>query len=146
MNRFLRKQTTDCPHLEKVKQIKSALNKAELPNDMSLHRGVDINGIRELINLDEALTPDNISKLIEMTLREDGFMSTSILEKSSFNDIKISMIINAPKGTQGAYIGEISQFPNEAEVLLNSGQSMLIKDAKFINSRNIRIQLDIIQQ
>ena len=46
----------------------------------------------------------------------------------------MQMVINAPKGSQGLNISNISYFTSENEVLFDYGQQMMITGAKYINN------------
>lgn len=105
---------------EIAENISNALKKANVPEDLVVYRGASKRALGEFKN---SLKEDMVGKVIE----DKGFMSTSMLEKSSFKgDVKI--IINFPKGTNGAYVDEISYYP-EAKMLLDERQKMNTTEA-----------------
>lgn len=53
------------------------------------------------------------------------------------------MIINAPKGSKGAYLAHFSDKPEEAEVLFDIGQKMLIRDVTEVGNK-IEIIVDLL--
>ncbi|WP_081412626.1 ADP-ribosyltransferase [Fictibacillus gelatini] len=63
--------------------------------------------------------------------------------KSSIDYNLVSWTINVPKGANGAYVAKISHYPNEAEFLFNSGQEMIIRDAKLDPDGKIHLVLDL---
>jgi hypothetical protein len=81
--------------------------------------------------------------MVGKVVEDKGFMSTSMLKNSSFNgDVK--MKINVPKGTNGAYVGEISHYPNEAELLLDKGQKMIITEASEDSIGRLILTCDVL--
>jgi NAD+--asparagine ADP-ribosyltransferase len=121
---------------EFAENISSALKKANVPEDVVVYRGASKSALGELKDLSKE---DMVGKVIE----DKGFMSTSMLENSSFNgDVK--MKINVPKETNGAYVGEISYYP-EAEMLLDKGQKMIITEAAEDSIGRLILTCDVLQ-
>ena len=79
----------------------------------------------------------SVDELVGKTFTEQGFMSTStsnmVAEDFAGN---MRMTIEASKGAQALDISSISQYTKEAEVLLGTGQEMLITSAEV----NISVQ------
>ena len=128
INNSLRGIETLTPNNElTVNAMKSALNNARLPQNMTLYRGTSKEALGALQNLP-------VDELVGKTFIEKGFMSTSINRGTSecfFGNMKIT--VEAAKGAKALNISSISQFPEEAEVLFNAGQEMLIT---FAEERN----------
>lgn len=53
------------------------------------------------------------------------------------------MIINAPRGIKGAHLVHFSDKPEEAEVLFDIGQKMLIRDVTEVGNK-IEIIVDLL--
>ncbi|MGP1434829.1 MAG: ADP-ribosyltransferase [Catonella sp.] len=107
-----------------TEKLKTALDRASLPNNMTLYRGTSIEALGEYKNLD----PKN---LLGKTINEKGFMSTSMnnsVAEETFLE-NMHMTIEAPKGSKGLDISPISQYP-ESETLFKSEQEIVITDAK----------------
>ena len=107
-----------------VNAMKSALNNARLPENMTLYRGTSKETLGKLQKLP-------INKLVGKTFVEKGFMSTSIyrgVADSFLGNMEIT--IKAAKGAKALNISSISQLPHESEILFNVGQKMLITFAE----------------
>ncbi len=107
-----------------VNAMKSALNNARLPENMTLYRGTSKETLGKLQKLP-------INKLVGKTFVEKGFMSTSIyrgVADSFLGNMEIT--IKAAKGAKALNISSISQLPHESEILFNVGQEMLITFAE----------------
>jgi len=139
MNNYLRgiSDNLNSGNLERINSLTSALEKAKLPEDMILYRGTSKEMIADLINVKNP----NFKDLIGKTIEEKGFMSTSLLESEKFSG-DLSLIINAPRNSQGAYLGHFSQNPKEAEILFNKGQKMVIREVNE-NNGNLIIVVDL---
>ncbi|EAH1503052.1 hypothetical protein D4233_14030, partial [Listeria monocytogenes] len=84
----------------------------------------------------------NYQNLVGKTIEEKGFMSTTTISNQTFSG-NVTMKINAPKGSKGAYLAHFSETPEEAEVLFNIGQKMLIKEVTELNGK-IEIIVDLL--
>lgn len=106
-----------------VEVMKSTLNNSALSQDMILYRGTSTEVLGTMKNL-------SANELVGKQFVEKGFMSTS---KSSIVadgfTANMHMTIEASKGVQALDISSISLLPEEAEVLFNAGQEMIIKSA-----------------
>ncbi len=89
--------------------ISSGLKKNRLQHDIVCYRSVSVNPIQGL-KVGDVYEPRQ-------------FCSTSITRNGALNR-KYKMIINVPKGNNGAYIEKLSKYPNQREFLLD-------KDCKF---------------
>jgi len=119
----------DTPTSENAKIIESmrdTLGNSSLPDDMTLYRGTGRAELGDLKNL----TPD---ELVGKSFYQDGFMSTSPdpnVAKGFTRDVFVK--IEAPSGSHGLDITNISRCPWEKEILFDVGQELLIIDAEEI--------------
>ncbi|MBI5551138.1 MAG: ADP-ribosyltransferase [Desulfobacterales bacterium] len=123
---------------EIAENISRALKRADVPEDLVVYRGASKGALGPLKTLPK-------EQMIGKVIEDKGFMSTSILKSSSFNgDIKLK--INVPKGTKGAYLGKISCYPNEAELLLDKGQKMIITEVAEVTPGKMLLTCDLLPQ
>ncbi|MBC1973589.1 hypothetical protein HCJ62_14030 [Listeria welshimeri] len=123
---------------ERIKNLSNALGKASLPNNLTLYRGTSSEIFDNLFNLKNL----NYQDLVGKTIEEKGFLSTTTLSNQKFSG-NVTMIINAPKGSKGAYLAHFSDKPEEAEVLFDIGQKMLIRDVTEVGNK-IEIIVDLL--
>lgn len=113
----------------KDKEISKVLDNRELPEDLKLYRG--INSPRFIFGNDwkDKSIEDLQNEFIGKIIYSDGYSSTSIdrsvAESFSNNWGGSIMEINAPKGANGMFMGELSSF-DEKEVLLHKGSGYRI--------------------
>lgn len=119
INASLRGKANFSPgNAERAIAIHQALSGAQIPCDCVVYRGAS----REALGQYQQLSDD---QLIGCVIRDGGFMSTSLQRDNAFmGDIQIE--ISVPAGTHGAYLGTISRFPNEQEVLFDAHQQLEI--------------------
>jgi hypothetical protein len=107
---------------------KSAIKKTQdamrpLPEDIIVHRGTGWEQLPEGFR-----SPSGAAKLVGKTIMDEAFMSTSVGGTAAFNSYPLILEIEAPKGTQAAYVdgsqdgSKISSHPGEREMLLAAGQ------------------------
>jgi hypothetical protein len=119
-------ETLSADNEEAVDIMKSTLSNASLPEDMTLYRGTSIEELGSLKNL----PPD---ELIGKTFTQPSFLSTSTENSVATGTFSGNMQIEieASQGAHGLDVSSISQYgSDEAEVLFNVGQEMLITDAE----------------
>ena len=119
-----------------VQQLSQALSKASVPRNVTLFRGASKIMLGKYINL----PPE---KLIGKVISDKAFMSTSLVDEGAF-DADLTLVIETPEGAQGAYIGNLSYYPDEVEVLLNKGQQMVIKNVLDAGTPNMKIVVELI--
>ena len=108
-----------------TEKLTTALDKASLTDNMILYRGTSTEALGSYKNLAPA-------DLLGKTIMEKGFMSTSMnnsVAKGMFSG-NMHMTIEAPKGSKGLDISSISEYSDEAEILFQVGQEMVITDAR----------------
>ena len=125
---------------EFVKLITNALNKTEIPEDIVLYRGCSQKMLR-------GIDYSSAEELVGRIVPEKSFMSTSLDYKVSKYGFKnnLFLIIDTPKGTKGAYIGKLSEFDDEMEVLLNKDQKVLIKEVIDDNPSELVLRVEIVK-
>ncbi len=113
-----------------IESLDEGLSKSKLPESIKLYRAIKTNGQRQ--------PEDYLGK----SMSNEGYTSTSPLYESSFakyDDYDTVMEIYAPKGTQGTYMTELSDYDNvEQEVLLNSNDIYVIDAQKGVIDQNGR--------
>ena len=123
---------------EIVENISKALNKCELPEDIIVHRITSKSALGKLKDYP-------IEKLVNKIIDEKAFMSTSLLEKSTFTG-NLKLIIEAPKGSTAAYIADLSRCFTEYEVLFDKGQEMMIKSATQLDNGQLELVVRILNK
>lgn len=112
---------------------------------MQVYRGTDFRPF-EGISIVTKHGNTDIDSLIGRTIKDEGFISTAIVKESSFDYKQVSWTINIPKGANAAYVGKVSEFPDEAELLLNAGQELLIKEANEDVYGKLHLVLELIKK
>lgn len=118
--------------------ISSALDRSFIPENITLFRGIN--------NKEAALGPYHKASpkdLVGKEISDKGFMSTSLVPSYYYTDAALKLIIRAPEGAHGAYIGGISTFAAEAEVLLNKEQKMEVLNASG-NKNKMELEVRLI--
>ncbi|MCR5048169.1 MAG: ADP-ribosyltransferase [Saccharofermentans sp.] len=120
-------------HMERAKAIHFALGRSSIPCDCVVYRGASSDALGAF----KGLSDDELKGKI---IRDKGFMSTSLdRDVSSLNfSGGILFEIEVPKGSKGAYVGNVGQFGHlESEVLFDCNRVMEIKDVQTINGKRI---------
>ena len=117
--------------------LHNAISKCRLKDEVVSYRYTDFNEIKACIGLKKLAAMTNIKDLVGEEFTQSGFFSTSISEKatSTWGTVKITTINKA--GTPALFIGNHSNYPNELELLVNSGSRFVIKDAIKYNDGGI---------
>ncbi|MED4069929.1 ADP-ribosyltransferase [Priestia endophytica] len=143
INHYLRgiiENPGDVP-LQVIENVKKGLDKAEVPHDMQVYRGTSKKPLEYILEYNQfgQIEPES---LIGKSIRDNAFVSTAIVKELSFSK-DVSWEINVPEGTHAAYVAKISRYPNEAELLLNAGQEMIIKEAELDKRGKLHIVVDL---
>lgn len=121
----------------KINKLSKILSAVPLKEEIVLFRGTSKTFLGEFAGL----PPE---KLVGKVLSDKGFLSTSILPNEALDFSKgVFLVIKAPKGTKGAYLGEYSSIAGEQEFLLDKGQRLLIKKA-FQDKKGLTLFADLI--
>ena len=145
-NRSLKKIFSDPTEniVRDILNIDSALSKASLPIDMTLYRGINKKALRDIISFDKNEFSDfeNMYKDYKnyegKVIQDRGFMSTSLRREigSNFSE-DFLLVIDAPKGTPGVYIKNLSHFKPEEEVLIQRESLMRITSVRQENDKTV---------
>lgn len=128
MNEYLRGLSKNTPFSDEIKNATSALKKAKLPEEVITRRGSDYNMLDSL-GFGQA-TKSNKSKFIGKQVIDKGFTSTSPSPSGGFSG-NIEYIIKVPKGSQAMYVGSISRYSGEQELLIQRGAQFKIEEIEF---------------
>lgn len=113
-----------------LESLDDGLSKARLPQSMKLYRAIRTNG---------DINPEGY---VGKSMSNKGYTSTSPLYESSFakyDDYDTVMEIYAPKGTQGSYITQLSDYDSaEQEVLLNPNDIYVVNAQSGVIDQNGR--------
>ena len=115
-----------------VNECTKAMQKASLPEDAIVHRGVgSLDSLAKTINvpLDFLKSPSDAKKLIGADFIDPAFGSTGASTKDAWSGVKMHMLI--PKGSQAMYVDPVSSVPGEHEILINRNARYIIKDIRF---------------
>lgn len=111
-----------------LSNLDEGLSKSRLSKSIKLYRAIKTDG-----NI-------NLESYIGKSISNKGYTSTSPLYQSSFakyDDYDTVMEIYAPKGTQGTYITQLSDYDSaEQEVLLNPNDIYVIDARKGVVDQN----------
>ena len=127
-----------------ILNIDRALGKASLPIDMTLYRGINKKALQDIISFDanEFSNFENMYKDYKnyegKVIQDRGFMSTSLRRKigSDFSE-DVLLVIDAPKGTPGVYIKNLSNHDYEDEVLIQRESLMRITSVRQENDKTV---------
>ncbi|WHY57168.1 ADP-ribosyltransferase [Peribacillus simplex] len=132
-------------NMQVIDDIKSGLSKATVPHNMQVYRGTDFRPFEDIFSINKYGNID-VESLIGKTIKDEGFISTAIVKESSFDYKEVLWTINIPQGAKAAYVGDISNVPDEAELLLNAGQELFIKEANEDANGKLHLILDLIKK
>lgn len=117
-----------------IKDLDAALKKSKIPQNVNVYRRVSelqFGKEYEDYNLRQGgiINKEKVAKLEGkfrgQTFNQHSYMSTSLVQdphQSYSNDrYPILLEITIPEGTQGAYIGDMSEYPGQYEMLINRG-------------------------
>ena len=152
--------------------IADTIEKAELPRDVKLFRGVNTSAASkflkvdniELINAIVNKDTDYLDKLVNKIRTDDGFMSCSSVSVDTIaQQAKVQFDIFAPKGTKGIYAEPFSDcgdgdgrqwdgkrkqksFSDECETILQCGTSLQMLGYYFDRNNRLHFQCAIVSQ
>lgn len=117
----------DKPITEEIQSIINALDKTNLRKNTVVFRGVDEEGFRAFMNLDEKFDLENLIKhknsFIGKERIDKAFTSTGVNATGGFTHEDFIYEIKCPKGTKGAYIEPFSFYGESKKGLNWSGES-----------------------
>lgn len=115
-----------------IENLDSALEKAVVPQKVIVYRRITEQQFEKeynwLRNPDGTINEKNVAELEQQfkgkTFEQHSYMSTSLIQdpnKSFGNRQPILLEIQIPKGTHAAFIGDLSKYPDQLELLINRG-------------------------
>ena len=120
----------DPGNLDRAKALHSALGRSSLPCDCTVYRGASSAVLGNYKNLSN-------EELKGKILKDNGFMSTSLDRDRAFEG-DILLEIDVPKGSKGAYVGNVGHYGHiESEVLFDCNSMMVINDVQNINGKRV---------
>ena len=125
INSYLRGLSSTTEHADDIKNIMSALDKASLPEETIVRRGmVNADGLFKGVDMkDLGLHPE---KYVGMVVNDKGFVSTSPVENHAFIT-NVRVYIKLPKGSKAMYIAPMSQIKKEKELLINANSKFVVE-------------------
>lgn len=144
MNAHLRGQIDAPPEIvDKVERLTEALDRSEIPDDVTAHRILNDPDIERLFNE---------GNLVGAGITDDGFTSTTT-DKDMLSELDLdrgSLPMEAtvliPKGTKGAMISSLTGFPEEQELLLKPGTTFEVKGAFLDFDGVLQMRLEAVEQ
>ena len=124
---------------KQIINIHTALKDASLPEDTIVYRGASPSALGKYSKLSD-------DQLIGKIISDSAFVSTSLdydVASKKFSK-GVVFVIEAPKGSKGAYIGDISVYHDtEQEVLFDAGQVFKVKKVTYddCGRRIIRVRM-----
>lgn len=127
-----------------INDIDSALKKGEISEPMIVYRRVGIKSLGlqgiELKDEKNKIIKENLSKvserLIGKTRTEYGYLSTALIidpeETGTLRADPILMKITLPSGTNAAYLGGLSKYPEEQELLVGRNTTYKIEKVSLV--------------
>jgi hypothetical protein len=124
---------------KQIDLINEAMKSNTLPTDYTLYRGMN-NQI-----LDTMMKGGDPGNLAGQVYRDSAYVSTSMMKNNPVTlNGKYIVEIKAPAGTQGIKIGNLSNFPDEDEFLLNAGYRYEIIGAEHSKEHPGKILVKVI--
>lgn len=112
---------------ERIKDVISALDKCSLEKNTVVFRGVDEDGFRAFMGIDDSVTIDEFIKNKNAFIGQDkvdkAFVSTGVNRSGGFSYKAVDYEIRCPKGTKGAYVEPFSHYGESREGLSWDGKS-----------------------
>ena len=122
------------PFKNMAMHMESAINEFELNDNIAVFRWADIS----MLNFFRQIKEHNV------LFQDDGFVSTTAVVPKPINDlIEIKILVPAGMG-RGAYIAPISDFPEEAEFVLQRGTIFKVVDIVENESSSCKVTIKIV--
>ena len=118
-----------------------AIDSAMYPvdRDIMVHRGVS----EEAFGLPYRFKEEDLQKFVGQTIRDEGYLSTSIGDTAAYNTKQINLEIEVPKGTKVAYMKDVTYFDEEDEILLGRASNMEILSVNKVG-RNMIVRARLV--
>lgn len=134
-----------CPTLTKNLGVKNFMISTFLKygcetvkHDFKVFRGISMSNLQRMLG-SEIRNEKDLIKLKGKVLKDKGFISCSVIEKSSFKK-GVMLEIKIPKGFVGAEIHNLSSFPYEREFLLDRNQKFMVTDVIIPNESDNKLE------
>lgn len=147
---------------EQIETIDNALEKIQIPDSINVYKRVDERyfslEIDELRNENGQMKQKLVKKIhdiyITKEIKQYNFISTSLInepEHITFNYIEfpILMKIKVPKGIHGGYLGQISNYQDELEMLLKRNYTFRydrFSIIKEINMETLKAEITLLNR
>jgi len=121
---------TDSSHVKLVQNLDQAINKSELPQDLTLFRGASLRSLG--LSADSLKSAD---QLVGKTITDKSYVSTS-LTSSTAGEFSHGVLvkIDAHKGAKGIYMNDLDgKHGNEMEMLLPRGSKFRVVKTEVVN-------------
>lgn len=128
INNYLRKNTADEKAKELAERIQGALEKCDVP-PMYVKRGVNLDYFDILSGSKDWQKKPGVLRGLDF--RSEGFFATSPNAAGGL-PAECMLYLKVPEGTKGAYIGSLSHYSDERELLLQEGTRFAIWDARKV--------------
>jgi hypothetical protein len=126
-----------------AENLYNLLNRMTTKEDIYVRRGT---GIRHILDGMPSGWRNDLSLLNGKEFKDAGFTATSPSSNGGFSgcgENNAELFIRVPKGTHGAYIGEVARAENEKEFLLQKGYKYRIVKAKRRPNKYFPEQTDL---
>lgn len=126
-----------------AENLYNLLNRMTTKEDIYVRRGT---GIRHILDGMPSGWRNNLSLLNGKEFKDAGFTATSPSSNGGFSgcgENNAELFIRIPKGTHGAYIGEVARAENEKEFLLQKGYKYRIVKAERRPNKYFPEQTDL---
>jgi integrase len=137
---------------EDIKKLTECIDRKEIPDNLLVYRGIRDSSI--LFGEDASLTAEELNdKYMGSFILHKNFMSTSIDKNVSDNfaedcEREVILSIKLPKGKKGIFMGDVSQYPQETEILVQRNsvleiESVIDNDGDLLVNALIRGQINV---
>jgi hypothetical protein len=128
---------------ETIRQMDKGMR--AMPKDILVHRGTTL----ENFGVD---SEEELKTLLGGTVKEKGYLSTSVGGSAAFSSKPVIMEIEIPKGARAAYVDHISVCSGEKEMIIARGTEMRILSIDetgsggYYGGKTMRVRLRIVSQ
>lgn len=138
---------------EDIKKLTECIDRKEIPDNLLVYRGISDSSI--LFGEDASLTAEELNdKYKGNFILHKNFMSTSIDENVPYSFAsedfvrQVILSIKLPKGKKGIFMGEVSKYPQETEILVQRNsvlqiESVIDNDGNLLVNTLIRGQINV---
>lgn len=130
-----------------IEGLDMAMEKAAVPADVTVYRGVNSTDILKGNPGDFDSLEEYLDSMVGAQFRDPGFVSTSVDPgvADAFSSDTV-MEIRVPKGTKGFYMEPITNVPGEEELLLDRGYEFKITGIEDNGEGNYRVVVEPVEK